>query len=231
MNERDEHLRELHLKRAFGGELSAEERELLALFERSAEGAHFEKETATLRARLERVAEVRVKPPAGADLRARFEDEMRAEAREFRRRFVPFCLTVVALFGAGGLVLTLAARGTPREEGLGDLWLLFGAGALALCATMWVSTGRRLRTPDVARSLADTRTPPLRRPFTAWTALVLLLCPVLLAHRAGWPGAVGLTVLGLIVLRVLAHGLHAVERRRRLREDAHLWRWWYGDAR
>jgi hypothetical protein len=54
---------------------------------------------------------------------------------------------------------------------------------------------------------------------------------VLLAPRVGWPGAVGLTVLGLLVLRVLAQGVDAVERRRRLREDARLWSWWYGDAR
>lgn len=230
MNERDEHLRELHLKGAFGGELSAEERELLTAFERSAEGARFTAETARLRTRLERVAEVRVKPPAGADLRASFEERMRAEAREFRRRFVPFCLTVVALFGAGGLALTFAARGTPREAGLPDLWILFGAGALTICTTLWVSTARRLRTPDVTSLLADTRTPPLRRPFTASTAILLLLCPALLAPRLGWPAALAITGVALGVMRVLAQGLHTLERRRRLRADARLWSWWYGDA-
>jgi len=231
MNERDEHARELHLKRVFGGELSDEERALLAPFERSSEGARFAAETARLRASLERATGLRARPPEGAELRARFEERLRGEAREFRRRFLPFCLVVVALFGAGGLALTLLARGTPREAGLGDLWLLFGAGALALCATMWVSTGRRLRAADATLLLADTRTPPLRRPFTAWTALALLACPTLLVPRLGWTTAAAVTVLGLITLRLLAQGLHALERRRRLREDARLWSWWYGDAR
>ena len=223
----NEEARLLLLQRAFGGELTpAQERELAA-FERSADGRRFAAQAARLRARLALVTSVPVEPPRGAELRARFEERMRAEARRVRARFAPFCLGVLGVFALAGLAATLALRDDPRAARLPDLWILLAAGAAVVCVAVWQRASSTLRTPDLTRFLLAARERVRRGPrLSPRTLFVLLLCAALLAPRWGWPWAGGLALASLVVLRAAAVGVDALERRRRLRQDAELWAWW-----
>ena len=219
------------LKSVFDAALTDGERALIEAYVQSAEGREFAANTARFRDLLAELSSLKPESVAAIGLRARFEEQMRAEARQFQRKFAPFCLAVACLFALAGAVATFTLRASIEAVALTRLWILLGAGALVVCAILWEHTRRLLRSPDVVRFLRERRPATgVRLGFTPRTLFVLLLCSALLAPSWGWSRAIALTVASLVTLRVAALALDKVERRRRLREDERMWSWWYRDA-
>jgi len=228
MTEAQERAKLAHLKQSFGGDLDASEHEALTRFLDTEDGREFSDRTAEILG-LVRELDVGVTvSPAPDDMGTRFEREVRADAREFRKRFVPFCLAAFALFSLGLLgPVVFEKPGMDAESWLQLVVVLYGSAAL-FCLGMWLHNRRMLRERDVIAYMAvsERRAPrSLAARLTSW-AVVLLSVGYLAEMVWGWPIALS----GLAGALALRSWMTRHLRRARLKHDAELWSWWYDDA-
>ena len=228
MTDTHERAKLAQLKQAFCGELDAAEQEELAGFLATEEGREFSDTTAEV-IDLVRKLDVGVNVvPAPIDMGLRFERTMREQARESRKRFVPFCVGVFALFSLGLLGPVVFGKPGMNAEGWMELSIVIYGGASAFCFAVWLRNRRILRERDVIAYMAASEPVSprsLRSRLLRWT-VVLLSLAYLAERHFGWPIAISVCA-AMVLFR--CWGVRNL-RHERLKQDAELWSWWYGEG-
>lgn len=217
------------LKRILGAALSEDERAALDDYTRTTAGSRFVAEAEAVAGRLRSLRDAPAPADPAVAYAARIEGHVRREAREFRSRFLQFCLGVLGFAVAGAVVPVVWMGHDFPTERVYDLWILMGGFFVVTCTVMWFRTRRVLRSDGVLALIRaeDPSTRSTANKAISWLVLILVSVPVV--RRWGvekaLPGMVGV----FVVLWLLARAARKSIRKTRLREDADAWGWWYDE--
>jgi hypothetical protein len=230
MSEAHEREQQLVLKEIFGARLTPEEARELEAFRSTAAGGESERSARDFKRLIDEIGVVRVEPIDARAMVTRLETTLREQGKAFRRRFLPFCLAVYALFALGALVFS--ALPSPGKSGAGpaSLWIVMLGGATVCCVFAFLRMHRLEHGhlyDELAAAGSGRATRTLEQRAGSW--LLIALVATLIGLREGWSFAAGFTALVVLGTLALAALARRAVKRSRIREDPELWSWWYGE--